>query len=110
MDGTWSVAPQHGTIAPHTDFGGFGQKTLRQSIRVSIGGSRIRIRLSNLFGVAPLTVGDVHIALAASGQAIILNSDKAVTFHHRTSVVIPAGGCITSDPWNLLSSLSLMSR
>jgi hypothetical protein len=92
--GTWSVAPQQGTFDPHTDFGGFGQKTLRQSFRVSIGGSKVRIRLSNLFGVAPLTVRDVHIALAASDQAIILNSDKAVTFQHRTSVVIPAGECI----------------
>jgi hypothetical protein len=73
------------------------QKTLRQSFRVSIGGSKVRIRLSNVFGQEPLTIGDVHIARAASDKAIFIDSDKNITFHGQHSVTIPPGESVVSD-------------
>jgi len=76
--------------------------TLRQTVRVSIGGSRIRLRLSNAFGTAPLPITAVTVALPAGGHAgvsaIEPHSAVPVTFHGRTSVVIPVGAQMVSDP------------
>jgi hypothetical protein len=102
--GTWAVAPQRGTLdAPAgAGPGNFAQKTLRQTFRVSVGGSKVRIRLSNIFGQGPLTIGNVHIARAASDRAIFIRSDKTVTFHGQGSVSIPAGETVVSDPVNFM--------
>jgi len=73
--------------------------TLRQLMRVSLGGPRLRIRLANTFGTAPLRIDSVHIARTAGGDsARILAGGSAVTFAGRADVVIPAGAEITSDP------------
>src|SRR4051812_15417845 len=73
--------------------------TLRQLMRVTLGGQRLRVRLSNAFGTAPLRIDSVHIARTAGGDsARILPGGAAVTFAGQTEVVIPAGAEITSDP------------
>jgi hypothetical protein len=54
-------------------------QTMRQIIRTSIGGSSVRIRLSNLFGSATVTIGPVHMAAHASGSAIRPETDHVVT-------------------------------
>lgn len=74
--------------------------TLRQTIRVSAGGARLRLHLSNLVGTAPLTVDSIHVALAeASGSArIVPGSDRIVRFGGRPHVTIPAGADYVSDP------------
>jgi lysophospholipase L1-like esterase len=73
--------------------------TLRQLMRVTLGGPRLRIRLANTFGTAPLRIDSVHIARTAGGDgAHILPGGAALTFAGRAEVVIPAGAEITSDP------------
>jgi lysophospholipase L1-like esterase len=74
--------------------------TLRQTIRLSRGGKRLRIHLSNLVGTAPLTIDSTHVALAeASGSAgIRAGSDHVVAFGGRAQVTIPAGAEYVSDP------------
>jgi hypothetical protein len=73
--------------------------TLRQLMRVTIGGPRLRIRLANTFGAAPLRIDSVHIARTAGGDgASTLPGGAAVTFAGRADVVIPAGAEISSDP------------
>jgi lysophospholipase L1-like esterase len=73
--------------------------TLRQLMRVTLGGPRLRIRLANTFGTAPLRIDSVHIARTAGGDsARILPGGAAVTFAGRAGVAIPAGAEITSDP------------
>ncbi|WP_010183504.1 SGNH/GDSL hydrolase family protein [Sphingomonas sp. PAMC 26605] len=74
--------------------------TLRQTIRLSRGGKRLRIHLSNLVGTAPLTIDSAHVALAeASGSASIRpGSDHVVAFGGRAQVTIPAGAEYVSDP------------
>ena len=66
--------------------------TLRQIIHLSIGGSAIRVHLSNAFGTAPLHLMSVHVAHSTA------NTDKAFTFSGRPDVVIPAGAEYISDP------------
>jgi lysophospholipase L1-like esterase len=75
-------------------------QTLRQIIRTSIGGSSVRIRLSNLFGSAAVTIGPVHIAAHASGSAIRPETDHVVTFDGKSVVTIPKETDALSDPVN----------
>ena len=73
--------------------------TLRQLMRLTLGGPRLRVRLSNVFGTAPLRIDSVHIARTAGGDsARILPGGAALTFAGRSEVVIPAGAEISSDP------------
>lgn len=74
--------------------------TLRQIVHLSRGGPAIRVRLSNLFGTAPLTIDSAHVALAASPGHAAINpaSDRVVTFAHKRIVTIPAGAELLSDP------------
>jgi len=75
----------------------FFNRTLRQVVRVSAGGSRVRIRLSNENGDRPLVIGAAHIALRQTGASIDPAADKPLTFNGRSSIVIRAGGVMVSD-------------
>ena len=101
--GTWGVAPVAQTLSgsgsnPLT----FNQQTLRQIVHTSVAGSAARIHISNVFGTAPLTVQDVHIALSAnnSGSSIVTGSDQTVTFQGSSVVTVAAGGEAVSDSIN----------
>ncbi len=76
----------------------FSNQTIRQIVHVSLGGTRVRLRLSNEFGKTPLQLGEVRIAQQLSGPSIEPGSDRAVTFGGRSSVTIPAGAPLLSDP------------
>lgn len=77
-----------------------GNVTLRQLVRLSIGGTQMRIRVSNAFGTEPLHVLSVHVARApATGSSRIdVRTDHAATFNQRADVIVPAGAELTSDP------------
>ena len=94
---TWSTA----MLAPNTVvFGtspGFENQTLRQVVHTSIGGNRVRVRLST-FGAGPLHIGAARIALRATGSAIVPDTDRAVTFGGLSALVIPPGAVVLSDP------------
>lgn len=87
----WSAPPD--TLGPP-----LAGQTVRQIIRTSIGGSAIRIRLSNLLGTQPVTIGPVHVAVHASDSAIRAGTDQALTFGGRSTATIAPGGDILSDP------------
>ena len=99
--GTWATAP---FAAPNKD-GGLGSQdvTLRQIVHTSLGGSRVRIVLSNEFGTDPLTIGAAHVALSAGPKSseITLGSANALTFSGKPSITIPAGAIAVSDPADL---------
>jgi hypothetical protein len=86
----WSAAPD--SAGPSLE-----AQTLRQILRSSVGGSSVRIRLSNRFGAGPITLGPVRLALHASGSAIQPGSDHALSFSGKPTVTIPKGGSALSD-------------
>jgi lysophospholipase L1-like esterase len=92
--GAWSAAPD--SPGPALD-----SQTLRQIVRTSIGGSAVRIRLSNLFGDGPVTIGAAQLARHRGGGGIDLGSDRAVTFGGNPGVTIAKGADMLSDPVNL---------
>jgi len=76
--------------------------TLRQEIRTSIGGERVRVRLSNRFGSAPLRIDAATIAVAAQGDASIdVTTIEAIEFDGERSVEIAPGVDVLSDPVGL---------
>lgn len=79
----------------------FENQTLRMIVRPAIGGDRVRIRLSNAFGTTALAIAGVHIALTKQDATIIPESDRALTFGGRSTVSIPPGAPILSDPVDL---------
>jgi lysophospholipase L1-like esterase len=75
--------------------------TVRELVRVSAAAKRIRIRLSNEGGDAPLAIGSVHVGPAGEDGAIAAGEDHAVTFGGRSAVVVPIGAPLLSDPIDL---------
>ena len=75
--------------------------TVRQLVRLSQGGSRLRLRLSNESNPEPLPLGAVHVAEAAADGAIVPGTDRVVTFDGATAVTLPAGAPVLSDPIDL---------
>lgn len=95
--GTWSCAQ----VAPNTtglSATGFTDQTVREIVHTTVGGSQLRIRLSNVFGTGPLSITGVHIAVRASGAATVPGTDHTVTFGQKTSTTIAAGDRAVSDP------------
>ena len=75
----------------------FNHQTMRLIVHTSLGGQKVRVRLSNENGTAPLTLGAVHVALSGPAAEIVPGSDAALTFHGQTGVTLPAGAPILSD-------------
>lgn len=96
--GTWAASQQLTEDANLPPTPGFADTTLRQIVHVSIGGSRVRLRFSNTFGRTALTLRSVHVAGSAGGGAIRPANDRALTFRGRSSVTVPEGALIVSDP------------
>jgi lysophospholipase L1-like esterase len=81
--------------------------SLRQIVHLSLGGSRLRVRISNAYGDAPLAVDGATIALARpqTGTAgVDTNSLRSLTFGGRASVTIPAGAEYYSDSVDMAAS------
>lgn len=74
--------------------------TLRQIVHLSVGGSLLRVHISNAFGTEPLHFTAVHIAkpLAPDSSSIDPATDHALTFAGASDVTIPAGAEFVSDP------------
>jgi lysophospholipase L1-like esterase len=92
--GTWAAAPQ--PVMPGT-LKTFKNQTLRLVVHTSVGGTRVRIRISNTYGDAPLVVGAAHVARRVAGPDIEPRSDRALTFGGRPDVTVPKGATAVSD-------------
>jgi lysophospholipase L1-like esterase len=94
--GTWYASPQAASRPL-----GLDHQTIRQIVQVSIGGSRLRLRLSNAYGTSSLPIGAVRVGLHTTGASIAPGSDRIVTFNGSESTLIAAGALALSDPVDL---------
>ncbi|MDN4058929.1 SGNH/GDSL hydrolase family protein [Massilia sp. YIM B02769] len=97
--GTWGTAPAGPPLPAQTQT--FTDQTLRLIVHTSIGGPQVRIRVSNELGSTPLRIGAAHIALRQAGADIVAGSDRVLTFSGATSITVPAGAPVLSDPVDL---------
>jgi len=78
-----------------------GNQTVRQVVRISVGGDQLRVMISNEFGTRPLTIGAATVALVAGGSAVDPATIKALSFGGRAFAVIPPGAPLISDSVDL---------
>ena len=97
---TWAASPQSADPAINRPLLRIEDQTVRERVRVSAGGDRICIRLSNEYGSTPLLVGSATVAEPTDPSSVKPGSMQTVTFGGRTSVTIPAGAPVLSDPVN----------
>jgi lysophospholipase L1-like esterase len=100
---TWGASPVVGARSPFPGFAcqsatGVTNQTVRDVVFTSVGGDRVRVRLTNSFGTQPLTVGSASIAVAQSGALARPGTLRALTFGGASGVTIPAGAEALSDP------------
>src|SRR5512143_279426 len=111
--GSWGASPLPPSAAtprfPATP--GFANQTIRQIVRLSAGGDRLRLRLTNEYGTQPLRIGAAHVALADGTGGLVKGTERTVTFAGKGNATIPAGAPLVSDPVDLrvadLASLSV---
>lgn len=110
--GSWAASQQLVEPANALDPEDLCDAIMRQVVHLSLGGSEIRLRLSNRFGSTPLHITAVHVAKPASpaSDKIVQSSDKALTFSGVSEVTIPPHAEYVSDPVSLqVSALSDLS-
>jgi lysophospholipase L1-like esterase len=89
---TWAAPPVEAPAG--TDFGGL---TTREILHATLAGSEVRLRISNLYGTIPLTIGEAHIAVPTGPATIDASTDTALSFGGNAAVTIPVGAVVVSD-------------
>jgi len=74
---------------------------VRQIAHTSLGGDRVRVRLSNAYGASALVIGSAHVAISTGGASISRRTDRILTFNGSPTITIPAGALAVSDPAQL---------
>jgi hypothetical protein len=98
---TWTASPAP-AVSSDRDWLPIENRTVRERVRVSVGGSRLRLVLSNEFGQDRLLLGAVSVGLAESAATVRSGSVVDVTFEGSRSVTILPGASVLSDPVSLL--------
>lgn len=98
---TWTASPQSADFATAPTPASFSNQTIRMVVHASIGGNRVRVRLTNELGTQPLVIGAAHVALQSSGSSTVAGSDRPLTFSGQSSITIPKGAPMLSDPVDL---------
>ncbi|WP_395678706.1 SGNH/GDSL hydrolase family protein [Inquilinus sp.] len=104
--GSWGASPAF-PVGPE-----LSNATIRQLVRISAGGSQVRVRFTNETGTQPLVIGAAAIARPGNAPGSIdPASSKPLTFGGATSITVPPGAPAISDPIDLavspLDSLSI---
>jgi lysophospholipase L1-like esterase len=99
---TWGESP-FGFLAfgPASAPGPFVNQTVREKLRISVGGEQIRVRFSNELGTTPLVIGAATLARAGRDSAIDPTTLRKLTFGGASGITIPAGAPALSDAVDL---------
>ena len=95
---TWAASPQPTAPDPDEPLLNIEDQTVRERVRISIGGAQICLRLSNEYGSTPLLIGSATVAAPNDSASVRSGSIHTVTFGGRNSVTIPTGAPLLSDP------------
>ena len=95
--GTWTTAPQTvvRSFMPYNNC--MTNRSVRQVVKVSIGGDVIRLKLSNIYSMQPVEIRSIYIAHAKDSFSIDAKSAQYFKFGNSYKTVIPAGKQIVSD-------------
>lgn len=95
--GTWATAPQTvvKSFMPYNNC--MTNRSVRQVVKVSIGGDVIRLKLSNIYSMQPVEIRSIYIAHAKDSFSIDAKTAQYFKFGNSYKTVIPAGRQIVSD-------------
>ncbi|ELS55968.1 SGNH/GDSL hydrolase family protein [Streptomyces viridochromogenes] len=95
----WTAAPQQPSegFTPNWSREGFWRRSLRQVVRLSAGGGRVRVRLSHAYGTSPVRVAAASVGRTAVGAAVRPRSLTRLTFGGSGAADIPPHGELVSD-------------
>ena len=95
--GTWGTAPQTvvKSFMPYNNC--MTNRSVRQVVKVSIGGDVIRLKLSNIYSMQPIEIRSIYIAHAKDSSDIDAKTAQYFKFGNSYKTVIPAGKQIVSD-------------
>ncbi|WP_431896959.1 SGNH/GDSL hydrolase family protein [Nonomuraea sp. bgisy101] len=94
---SWGASPASGV--PNTD-NGYPNHSIRNVVHLSLGGTAVRVHLSNAFGRSPLVIGAATVALGRGSTSAdaVSGTVSELTFGREPSITIPAGAEAVSDP------------
>ena len=95
--GTWATAPEYTGQGDMPCTTNLTDCTLREVIRVSLGGDTLRLQLSNIFGSSPVSIKGVYIADALDTCEIVPQTAQYLTFGGQQAVTIASGQALFSD-------------
>lgn len=101
--GTWGAAPEppRPTVGRFAGTPGYSNQTIRQLVRISAGGTHLRVHFTNEYGTHPLHIGAASVALVDSSGAPEPGTERTVTFGGKADARIPAGAPYVSDAIDL---------
>ncbi|MGW7267353.1 SGNH/GDSL hydrolase family protein [Streptomyces sp. NPDC054842] len=88
---TWGASADRQGAGP-------AERSYRLIVRTSVGGTNLRVRLSNAFGEHPVTFASAYAGLQEQGAELVRGSNRALSFGGAASVTVPAGQTVLSDP------------
>ncbi|BAC68785.1 G-D-S-L family lipolytic protein [Streptomyces avermitilis] len=88
---TWGASADRQSAGP-------ADRSYRLIVRTSVGGTNMRIRLSNAFGDHPVTFANAYAGLRKQGAELVHGSNRKLSFDGAASVTVPAGETVLSDP------------
>jgi lysophospholipase L1-like esterase len=95
---SWAASPEKADPNPKDPMLKLQDQTVRERVQLSVGGSKIRLRLSNEFGTTPLQVNAVTVAIPVDSTSVRHDSIRSVMFGGHLQVRVPAGRTALSDP------------
>ncbi len=98
--GTWSTALQLTEPRNNPPEPGLNGNTIRQVVHVSLGGERLRFRVSNVFGTKPVSITEIRIAQSAGNGAIVEGTETILTFEGEKAITLPPDSALLSDPFD----------
>ncbi len=96
--GSWTASP-HAPLSTDGPFAAasYENVTISQIVRLSEGGTKLRVRFTNRYGPAPLAIGEARIVLLDANGNDLPGSSRPLTFGGEAGAVIPRGAPFASD-------------
>jgi lysophospholipase L1-like esterase len=95
---TWAASPEAAGASSREPLLKLDDQTVRERMRVSVGGTQIRIHFSNEYGSSPLLIGSATFAAPIDAASVKAGSIQSITFGGQNSITIPPGAPVISDP------------
>jgi lysophospholipase L1-like esterase len=100
--GSWAAAPSNAGHVEGVPFARpLADQTVRMAVHPTLSGHRVRVRLTNRYGVAPARISHATVAVRDTGAAAVPGTMRELTFDGAEAVTLPPGADLRSDPVDL---------